>query len=407
MIRCFGFSNFTSFKEGVEVSFEFDGKTPENIKNSEILSTVIGIKGANGSGKTNILRALSFLSYFCTAGARESSNKNKNERKSLKIAADSFFDNDNLIQFYIDFVKNEKNYTYEVDIKSGLIHRELISRKASRSQILIERKSNKIIQCLKSFEEFKNFELQRNTSILEMLNTYKFKNNVSELRLIHDFFNEMIINVNYNGYHDLSFDLSKESEDFFNEKERFEFVKEVIKISDQSVIDIDIVKAKNPEGEDIYFPVFLHKYEDKTKPLPFNQQSDGTKKLFSVLSAYFSILRTGGVLALDEFDIHLHAMILPVIIELFLNKDINLFGSQFIFTSHNTEIIDTLGKYRTFLVNKEDSESYGYRLDEIQGSMIRNDRPITPLYMEGKIGGIPVIKESKIPQLMSRLANGA
>ncbi|MGL5470445.1 MAG: AAA family ATPase, partial [Shewanella sp.] len=356
-------------------------------------------------GKTNILRALSFLSYFCTVGAREPSDKIRNERRVLKVAADSFFGNDDPIRFYIEFTKNKKNYTYELDIKSGNITRELVVRKASRTQILIERKNNKIINCLKAFEEFKNFELQSNTSIIEMLNSYKFKNNVSELRLTYDFFNEMIINVNYNGYHDLAFDLSKESESFYSEIERFEFVKEVIKISDQSVKDIEIAKAKNADGDDIYFPIFYHAYNDKPKPLPFYQQSDGTKKLFSVLSAYFTVLSTGGVLILDEFDIHLHAMILPEILKLFLNRDINLFGAQFIFTSHNTEIIDTLGKYRTFLVNKEDSESFGYRLDEIQGSMIRNDRPITPLYVDGKIGGVPLIKESKIPELMSKLAH--
>jgi hypothetical protein len=51
--------------------------------------------------------------------------------------------------------------------------------------------------------------------------------------------------------------------------------------------------------------------------------------------------------------------------------------------------MDTLGKYRTFLVNKENNESFGYRLDEIPGDMLRNDRLISPIYNEGKIGGIP------------------
>jgi len=50
-----------------------------------------------------------------------------------------------------------------------------------------------------------------------------------------------------------------------------------------------------------------------------------------------------------------------------------------------------MGKYRTFLVNKTDNESFGYRLDEIPGEMLRNDRSITPIYNAGKIGGIPRI----------------
>ncbi|EJL6274821.1 hypothetical protein NMR36_002930, partial [Vibrio cholerae] len=56
-------------------------------------------------------------------------------------------------------------------------------------------------------------------------------------------------------------------------------------------------------------------------------------------------------------------------------------------TAHNTEVMDALGRYRTILVNKEGNESYCYRLDEV--SMLRNDRPISPLYKKGKIGGVP------------------
>jgi hypothetical protein len=41
------------------------------------------------------------------------------------------------------------------------------------------------------------------------------------------------------------------------------------------------------------------------------------------------------------------------------------------------------------LVNKEDNESFAYRLDEIPGDILRNDRPILPAYNDGKIGGIP------------------
>ncbi|RLO37994.1 abortive infection protein, partial [Serratia marcescens] len=47
------------------------------------------------------------------------------------------------------------------------------------------------------------------------------------------------------------------------------------------------------------------------------------------------------------------------------------------------------GKYRTYLVNKEKNESYCYRLDEIKGDILRHGRLISPVYKEGKIGGVP------------------
>jgi hypothetical protein len=60
-----------------------------------------------------------------------------------------------------------------------------------------------------------------------------------------------------------------------------------------------------------------------------------------------------------------------------------------IFTTHDTDIIDLLGRYRTYIVNKDENESYVYRLDELPGDMLRNDRPISPAYKDGKIGGKP------------------
>jgi hypothetical protein len=53
--------------------------------------------------------------------------------------------------------------------------------------------------------------------------------------------------------------------------------------------------------------------------------------------------------------------------------------------------MDHLGKYRTYLVNKKNNESYGYRLDEIPGDILRNDRPVSTPYRNGKIGGVPKI----------------
>ena len=62
-----------------------------------------------------------------------------------------------------------------------------------------------------------------------------------------------------------------------------------------------------------------------------------------------------------------------------------------IFTTHNDNIMDIMGKYRITLLNKDKCESYAYRLDEIPGDILnlRNDRSILRVYNEGKIGGVP------------------
>ncbi|CAA6819578.1 MAG: Unknown protein, partial [uncultured Sulfurovum sp.] len=54
MLLEFGAENFCSFKEGFEISFQKSKNSTEDIAN------IIAIKGANASGKTNVIKVLSF-----------------------------------------------------------------------------------------------------------------------------------------------------------------------------------------------------------------------------------------------------------------------------------------------------------------------------------------------------------
>ena len=94
---------------------------------------------------------------------------------------------------------------------------------------------------------------------------------------------------------------------------------------------------------------------------------------------------------LDEFDINLHPDILPLLLNLFNDEQKNPHNAQMIFSTHDTSIMDRLGKYRTYLVNKKNNESFGYRLDEIPGDILRNDRPVSTPYRNGKVGGVPKV----------------
>lgn len=104
---------------------------------------------------------------------------------------------------------------------------------------------------------------------------------------------------------------------------------------------------------------------------------------------YFYTLDLGGILAIDEFDCNLHPDLLPKLVELFSSEESNPNHAQFIFSTHDTSIMDELGKYRVYLVNKKNNASYIYRLDELPSEILRNDRKITPLYRRRKIGGVP------------------
>ena len=73
MLIKFGAKNFFCFKEWAELSFESAHK-------DENATSVLCVKGANASGKTNALKILSFLSHFCTDSFSEKPERSEERR---------------------------------------------------------------------------------------------------------------------------------------------------------------------------------------------------------------------------------------------------------------------------------------------------------------------------------------
>lgn len=377
----FGVKNYFSFEEGIEISFDISNAPKGTVPNINGLTTILGIKGANGSGKTNIIKAISLYRSF--AGFSHELEKDG----SLEV--ETFFGNKKPSEFYFEFIIDDATYCHEFAIQGEQITYEKITRTIKRKSELLVRKNNQIETCLSTFSELKSIKLKPNASIVTLMRTHKFNGDLSELRKINQFARSVYTNVGFFGYMNFELDRDQVSEDYLNNDEYKLAALKILKKADSGIDDFEILSNKNEKGETKYFPIFYRENKGKIKKTHFYQESKGNQRLFKIVHLYTLILKVGGVLALDEFDIHLHAKILPEILDLFESSETNDRAAQFIFTAHNTEIIDSLGKYRTILVNKEDNESYCYRLDEIPGSLVRNDRAISPLYLAGKIGGIP------------------
>ncbi len=377
MLLKYGASNFFCFKEGVEISFKLNDNCPISISNGKSYTNVICVKGANGSGKTNALKILSTFADFCS----NSFAKKPDER----IKIEPFFYNSEPTEFYIEFLINNVEYRYEIELTGESVISEKIFRKKRKSVLIVERINNELVDPIREFDELKIVKLRSNASLISTANQYE----ISCMKPIYLFFTTIISNIDFFGLNNFEPELSSISKFYYDNPDFFEFAKEIICKCDLGVDNIVIDKKEAVDGEETYMPFFLHKYQGEEKVLTYFTQSNGTQTLYFNLFRYKMVLLMGGILVLDEFDINLHPHILPVLMNLFTNPVINKNDSQLIFTTHNAEIMNVMGKYRTFLINKEDNESYGYRLDEIPGDIIRNDRLISPIYNDGKIGGVP------------------
>ena len=375
MLLEFGARNFYSFKEGFEVSMRLGDSCPDKISKGKSYANVLAVKGANASGKTNVLKVFWFLSNFVL--------NSFNQKPDTELDFYSFFKNDDLTDIYIIFLDNKIEYRYELELTRKKIVSETLYRKDKRDTKIVERKDNNIILRIDEFKTLDIMKLRDNASLISTANQY----DIDETKIIYRLFENLLTNVSSLGRHDNVVGKEVISKLYYNDKIEFQFVKDILSISDTGIEDITIIKDENRVTKEIkYLPIFHYK-DDKT--LFFEEQSSGVQALFLQLGLYKAVLETGGVLILDEFDINLHPDLLPMLIDFFDNKEKNPNNAQLIFTTHHTDIMDKLGKYRVVLVNKEDNESYLYRLDEIQGDMLRNDRSIVQKYKEGKIGGKP------------------
>lgn len=381
MILKYGAKNFFSFKEGIEISFELGANCPHSISKGKKVANLLCVKGANASGKTNALKVISFMRNFCV-----NSFTNKPE---ASLFVDSFFNNSDLIDMFCEFQIDSIQYRYEVSILDKEVISEVFSRKIKRWAPVFTREKNELKYWISDYNELKQVKLRSNASIISTAYQYESKCIIP----IYNFFRLIQSNVGWSGRFDLipTDNYSTVSEFYRDNQDSFDFAKNIIKNCDLGIKDIKIEVLKDEKGENIYFPVFEHDAEVNNNKLKFYSQSSGTRALYLILPLYKIVLETGGLLVLDEFDINFHPHMLPVLVGLFDDEKINKNNAQMIFSTHNSEIMDQMSKYRTIIINQEHGESYGYRLDEIPGDLIRNDRPISPVYNAGKIGGVPKI----------------
>lgn len=377
MLIEYGVLNYFSFKEGGTVSFRFDGNTPEGISQGREYSTVMGVNGANSAGKTHLLKGLAFLNWFCA------NSFSWEVDAEMPLAA--YGDSKEPSELYAEFLCGNVKYRFECSLTDKAVVREALYRTKSREVVLYERINNEIIYAHKSFLGLKSLKYRQNASVISTVNQHK----IGLLEDVFGFFDSIFANVGYGGFYELHRDINRTAKALNEAPSLLRMVEKFISECDTGVSRIRILDRENEKGEKTFFPMFVHVIGDDEYAVTPYTESSGTKRLFQILPFFFSALETGGILVMDEFDLHLHPHLLPKMLGLFLDPKTNRSNAQLIFTSHDTKIMNHLGRYRSVVAVKRDNESFVVRLDEIPGDVLRNDRPIDTVYDDGRIGGVP------------------
>lgn len=160
----------------------------------------------------------------------------------------------------------------------------------------------------------------------------------------------------------------------------------------QLVVD-EAEKTSSDINTKMYRARMVHRAGEKLIPLPWNDESDGTRRLFGMSAPIFDAINNGKVLFIDEIDRSLHPLLVKELVALFQNKKFNPKNAQLIFNTHDTSLLGA-GTFRRdqiwFLEKDQTAKSHLYSLLEFSP---RKEEALEKGYLQGRYGAVPFLGE--------------
>jgi len=127
-------------------------------------------------------------------------------------------------------------------------------------------------------------------------------------------------------------------------------------------------------------------------------ESDGTRVLFSLAGPLADTLTNGYTVVVDELHNSLHPMALRHIVGMFHDDRTNMKKAQIIFTSHETSVLakDFMHRDQVWLVEK--SKGNATRLVPLSDFKVRELDAFQKNYLAGKYGALPRLKGWSLEQ---------
>ncbi len=221
------------------------------------------------------------------------------------------------------------------------------------------------------------------------ISVYKFLAGIS-LSCKNSWGNSLAISTPINVFIDLVTGTINKSE----EKELFATEGFINSVFTQLYSDIKGVFYKLKTNEDtLSYELYVRKLiGGKVVELPFTLESTGTQKLLGIIE-FFLLSLIGGTVLVDEMDSDIHDLLISECIELFVDSLPDTVGSQFIATTHNTYLMemssDVLPKDSIYVLTVD---AYGKKealsLDRYNFRTQKNHN-IRSKYLKGDYDGIP------------------
>ena len=399
-------------------------------QNFEVLK-LSAIYGANGAGKSNLVKSLDMLRYLVTEESMPQKLKNgqfkfqNNKKKKAQLLA-------------IEFMQDNTVFYYAVEIKEGVILTEELYElglNVKPDALIFERKTDENNASTLQFSE--NFEKDEKTPffkdvLLDFVKPNKpilkliANRDIEDLRIVkkaYEWFDEVLtiitpqsrpaalahqidIDVDFNTFaNDImsSFNIGivelfvekKTIEEFFG-KGNEEKLREEVEKSPKKMIGIrmndreEILLVK--EGDEIIVKTLQIRHkgaENITATFGTDEESDGTVRLLDFVPAFKNLVAKSRVFVIDEIERSIHPLLIKELVNKF-SMDSNTKG-QLIFTTHESNLLDQNIFRQDEIWFAEKDETGSTDLYSLNAFKEHKTIDIQKGYLNGRYGSIPFL----------------
>ncbi len=409
MLRLFSFENYKSFRGEATFSMQAAGiseftdsvlPSPNPDKFPDLLP-VAAVYGPNGGGKSTLLEALVCLISKVLLPVRTLKGSRFHPFLSFVDRTVPFLldsqSRDEPTRFEIYFRTEEAEFEYILALLNEKIlyeslYRTRLDTKRMTPVMIFERTAGEAPQLGSPFRRAKVRALPSVNDTLPLIAFAYCTYHIPEIIEAVTWF-ENCFTINYSSGR-------KESSIFTFDKDDPQGKKAFLTLLDKLGIPIADYKEESVEvdGKDHTRIYTLHQIGDEQYPLPIQQESQGTIKLFSFLPAAICSLNVGGVMLVDELDAKLHPQLLRAIIRLYTDPKTNPNHAQLIFTSQDVSSMRSEFLRRDeiwFAARDEESASSLwclYDLQDARGERVKTTTAYDKQYLEGRYGADPYLK---------------
>jgi uncharacterized protein len=361
---------------------------------------VVALFGANASGKSTILKAISFISWFVTRSFEHSGtalpierfNDLESSNRPVRLAIE-FGGALNLSESAVRAVLGKDVvshgvYRYELELEAkdgfvGSVNKETLFQKPNGEgrwhRVFDRQVATKLLGSkqfsLSGFAQVIG-KVPVNASVVSTL--AKFRHQPSQLFISAA--NKVLTNIlveKMTNDDKALFALMAGNPDLVSKLN-----------TDLQRIDIGIEKAEVQQTAT--GPTLVFNHEGHGGSMPWILESNGTRSFISVFPLLSSALTLGGVAVLDELDISIHPLILPEIIRWFYSKSRNPNDAQLFMSCHAVSLLEELSKEEIVMCEKDrQGRSTVYSLTDVKPTL-RKDNYYRK-YMGGEYGAVPRI----------------